>query len=92
MLPFLIIESKFFSNIFFNINGQSSVWVAKLILDQTVGCSTREGVYFWVNWRYSDRYRLGHQPVISQLREGSMYSQAYTSLVRRGYPQNPACW
>ena len=59
---------------------QSSVWVAKLMLDQTVGCSTREGVYFWVNWRYCDRYRLGHQPVISQLREGSMYSQAYISL------------
>ena len=60
---------------------QSSVWVAKLMLDQTVGCSTREGVYFWVNWRYCDRYRLGHQPVISQLREGSMYSQAYISIV-----------
>ena len=60
---------------------QSSVWVAKLMLDQTVGCSTREGVYFWVNWRYCDRYRLGHQPVISHLREGSMYSQAYISIV-----------
>ena len=60
---------------------QSSVWVAKLMLDQTVGCSTREGVYFWVNWRYCDRYRLGRQPVISQLREGSMYSQAYISIV-----------
>ena len=48
---------------------QSSVWVAKLILDQTVGCSTREGVYFWVNWRYCDRYRLGHRPVLlTQLR------------------------
>ena len=60
---------------------QRSVWVAKLMLDQTVGCSTREGVYFWVNWRYCDRYRLGHQPVISHLREGSMYSQAYISIV-----------
>ena len=31
-------------------NGQSSVWVAKLMLEQTVGCNTREGGCYWVNW------------------------------------------
>ena len=30
-------------------NGQSSVWVAKLMLEQTVGCNTREGGCCWVN-------------------------------------------
>ena len=68
-------------------NGQSSVWVAKLILDQTVGCSTREGVYFWVNQRYCDRYRLGHRPVISYNREGSMYSQAHISMPVQNNPK-----
>ena len=52
-------------------NGQSSVWVCKIHLDQTVG--DHPG---WLG--IGNRYRLGHWPVVSdpRIREGSMYSQA----------------
>ena len=48
--------------------------------DQTVGSNIREGGDALVIRSSWDRYRLGHRPVISIFREGSMYSQAHTSL------------
>ena len=59
---------------------QSSVQGWQPLLDQTVGSNTREGGDALVNRSSWDRYRLGHRPVISIFREGSMYSQAHTSL------------
>ena len=59
---------------------QSSVQGWQPLLDQTVGSNTREGGDALVNRSSWDRYRLGHRPVISIFREGSMYSQAHISL------------
>ena len=49
--------------------------------DQTVGSNIREGGDALVNRSSWDRYRLGHRPVSSTFRVGSMYSQAHITLL-----------